>query len=201
MLSITIPAFGVEEELERSVVRIINYAQRGDWYTPWDGTSVRQTSGSGFVIDGGVIMTNAHVVSDARMLIVYLYQDPNPHKANVVAIGHDCDLALIKPEEKSVLDNIHPMSFGELPVLRSIVETYGYPVGGQRISSTKGVVSRTEFNQYMHSGVDYHLTVQTDAAINPGTAADRLFRIIRSWVWHFKTCQRWTISASLSRLK
>jgi S1-C subfamily serine protease len=62
------------------------------------------------------------------------------------------------------------MSFGALPVLRSIVETYGYPVGGQRISSTKGVVSRIEFNQYMHSGVDYHLTVQTDAAINPGNS-------------------------------
>ena len=169
-ISFASPSPGKEMDIEKSVVRITNYAQRGDWYTPWNSRSVRQGSGSGFVIDGGVIMTNAHVVSDARMLIVYLHQDPKPYKAHVVAIGHDCDLALIKPEDSSILDNIPAMSFGELPILRSTVETYGYPVGGQRISSTKGIVSRIEFNQFMHSGVDYHLTVQTDAAINPGNS-------------------------------
>jgi hypothetical protein len=62
------------------------------------------------------------------------------------------------------------MVFGGLPELGSSVETYGYPVGGQRISSTRGVVSRIEKATYAHSGTDSHLTVQTDAAINPGNS-------------------------------
>lgn len=161
---------GKEADMERSVVRIINYAQRGDWYSPWNTASVRPSSGSGFVIDGGVIMTNAHVVSDSKMLIVYFQQDPTPYEAQVVAIGHDCDLALIKPVNAGILDGIPSMSLGGLPALRSTVETYGYPGGGQRISSTKGIVSRIELNRYMHSGVDSHLAVQTDAAINPGNS-------------------------------
>jgi len=59
---------------------------------------------------------------------------------------------------------------GGLPRLGSTVETYGYPAGGERISSTRGVVSRIEVNLYSHSEIDLHLTVQTDAAINPGNS-------------------------------
>jgi len=157
-------------DLERSVVRIINYAQRGNWYTPWDSTSVQQGSGSGFAISNQAIMTNAHVVSDSRMLILYFQGDPQPYKARVAAIGHDCDLALIQPVDRTVLNSIPSLSFGGLPALRSTVETYGFPAGGQRISSTKGIVSRIEINQYLHSSMDGHLTVQTDAAINPGNS-------------------------------
>jgi hypothetical protein len=50
------------------------------------------------------------------------------------------------------------------------VETFGYPAGGRRLSSTRGVVSRVELQRYVHSGLDAHLTVQTDAAINPGNS-------------------------------
>lgn len=115
-------------------------------------------------------MTNAHVVSDARMILLYLDGDPTAHEARVKKIGHDCDLALIEPVEPGLLDDIPAMTFGGLPELGSNVETYGYPAGGQRISSTSGVVSRIEKAIYAHSGADSHLTVQTDAAINPGNS-------------------------------
>ena len=49
--------------LERSVVRIVNFAQRGDWASPWDVSQVGASAGSGFVIAGGVVMPNAHVES------------------------------------------------------------------------------------------------------------------------------------------
>jgi S1-C subfamily serine protease len=156
--------------LERSVVRIVNYAQRGQWYAPWNTTATRESSGSGFVVEGGRVMTNAHVVSDTRMCILYLHGDPTPHQARVAAIGHDCDLALLEPVEPGLLDPIPAMTFGGLPAIRSTVETYGYPAGGRRFSSTRGVVSRIELQRYAHSGLDAHLTVQTDAAINPGNS-------------------------------
>ncbi len=156
--------------IEASVVRIVNHYQRGRWDAPWSANSVGKLTGSGFVISDGQIMTNAHVVSDSRMLLIYLNNDPRPYEAEVKHIGHDCDLAVLEPIDKKLLSAIPPVTFGGLPALRSTVETIGYPTGGQRISSTKGVVSRIEMNRYMHSMIDYHLTVQTDAAINPGNS-------------------------------
>ena len=165
-----VPIAPQEDGFERSVVRIINYSQRGDWFSPWDVTGVRASSGTGFVIDGGVLLTNAHVVSDARLLLLYLHGDPTPHKARAVMLGHDCDLALVRPEEKELLRDIPVLPLGGLPPLRSAVETYGYPAGGDQISSTRGVVSRIETQVYAHSGVDRHVAIQTDAAINPGNS-------------------------------
>ncbi len=157
-------------EIERSLVRILNYSQRANWYAPWDALRSTQSSGSGFVVDGGLIMTNAHVVSDARLVVVYLHGDPSPHQAEVRYIAHDCDLALLSPVEPDLLAGVPALGFGKLPALRSTVETYGYPGGSRQIATTRGVVSRIEVELYTHSGADNHLAVQTDAAINPGSS-------------------------------
>jgi len=156
--------------IERSVVRIEVHAQRGNWATPWDPPAPEQRSGTGFVIRGGLVMTNAHVVSDARLILLYLDGDPTPHPARVRMVGHDCDLALVEPLEAGRLDGLPALGIGGLPRLRSVVETYGYPAGGERISSTRGVVSRIEMQRYSHTEYDWHLSVQTDAAINPGNS-------------------------------
>lgn len=162
--------------VDRTVARIVNHAQRPNWYVPWDAGPVQPWTGSGFVIDGGLILTNAHVVSDSRMLLVFLYGDPDPHPAVVHAIGHDCDLALLRLVEPGALDAIAPLPFGGLPPLRAPVETFGYPVGGRQISSTRGVVSRIEVQPYAHPQHEQHLVVQTDAAINPGNSGGPVVR-------------------------
>jgi S1-C subfamily serine protease len=165
------PAIASEpDELAHSVVRIVNYSQSGDWFTPWDVSRVTEASGTGFVIADGLVMTNAHVVSNTRRLLIYLYNDPEPLAAQVVHIAHDADLALIRPLDPNALKNVAPLEFDGLPGLRSTVFTMGYPVGGTQLSSTRGVVSRIEEQLYVHSGKDLHLTVQTDAAINPGNS-------------------------------
>lgn len=156
--------------IEPSVVKIVNQYNVFNWYTPWDSGATGKGIGSGFVISKNRIMTNAHVVSDSAMLMVYLYNDPTPYFARVSAIGHDCDLAIIELEDPSRLKNIPALEIAGLPLLRSHVFTYGYPAGGTLLSSTAGVVSRIDIQQYVHSGVDYHLAIQTDAAINPGNS-------------------------------
>jgi S1-C subfamily serine protease len=165
------PTLGAEAQpLEQSVVWIVNYAQRGTWFSPWDLSGVGESSGSGFAIGNGLVMTNAHVVSDSRYLLMFVYNDPEPRQAEVVHIAHDSDLALIRPVERGALDDLPALSFGGMPALRTTVNTLGYPAGGVRLSSTQGVVSRIEEQLYVHSGKDVHLTVQTDAAINPGNS-------------------------------
>ena len=156
--------------IEQSVVKIVNQYNTFNWYSPWESGSTGKGTGSGFVISKKRIMTNAHVVSDAAMLLVYFHNDPTPYPAKVAAIGHDCDLAVLELEDPSRLEKIPSLEFDGLPAIRSQVFTYGYPAGGQRLSITAGVVSRIEIKSYVHSGVDQHLVVQTDAAINPGNS-------------------------------
>src|SRR5262249_5977831 len=126
--------------------------------------------GSGFVIKGKRVMTNAHVVSWGRQIIVRRYQDPRPYVAEVEYVGHDCDLAVLSVQDSRFFENLEPLDLGELPKVRSAVVTYGYPAGGEEISYTRGVVSRIELEAYAHIGNRRLLSVQTDAAINPGNS-------------------------------
>ena len=155
---------------EKSVVQIINYAQGPNWVEPWRFSRVASGLGSGFVIEGNRIMTNAHVVSWSKQLVVHRYQDPKPYRATVEFIGHDCDLAILKVEDEAFFEGIEALQIGELPATRSSVTTYGYPAGGRQISYTRGVISRIEMQRYAHIYNRSLLTVQTDAAINPGNS-------------------------------
>ncbi|HEV2210243.1 MAG TPA: trypsin-like peptidase domain-containing protein [Verrucomicrobiae bacterium] len=155
---------------ERSVVQIITFAQQPVWDAPWRFDAVRRLGGSGFVIRGKRIMTNAHVVSWGRQIIVRRYQDPRPYVAEVEYVGHDCDLAVLTVSDPGFFDNLEPLDLGELPKVRSTVVTYGYPAGGDEISYTRGVVSRIELQTFAHIGNRRLLSVQTDAAINPGNS-------------------------------
>ena len=157
-------------EPEPSVIQIMTFSQQPVWEAPWRFEPVRRSSGTGFVIKGRRIMTNAHVVSWAKEILVHRYQDPRPYLAHVRFIAHDCDLALLEVEEESFFSGLDPLKFGDLPAVRSTVVTYGYPAGGEQISYTRGVVSRIELQTYAHSGNRSFLTVQTDAAINPGNS-------------------------------
>jgi S1-C subfamily serine protease len=153
-----------------SVVRISNYSQRGDWSSPWNANKVSEIGGSGFVIRDGLVLTNAHVVSDSRLLLIHVDGDPDSHEAEVLHVAHDCDLALVRPRDPAVLRNVPPLELGGLPQLGSSVDTLGYPSGGRKVASTRGVVSRIEEQLYVHSGIDTHVAVQTDAAVNPGSS-------------------------------
>jgi S1-C subfamily serine protease len=151
-------------------VQIVTFSQSPLWDTPWRFDQVRRGSGSGFVIKGRRLMTNAHVVSWARQILVRRYQDPRPYLAAVSFVGHDCDLALLEVEDERFFEGLDALEFGALPKVRSTVVTYGYPAGGEQISYTRGVVSRIELQNYVHIGNRGFLSVQTDAAINPGNS-------------------------------
>jgi S1-C subfamily serine protease len=152
------------------VVQIITFSQQPLWDAPWRFDAVRRSGGTGFVIKGRKLMTNAHVVSWAKQILVRRYQDPRPYVARVLFVGHDCDLALLEVENEAFFEGLEPLEFGSLPKVRSTVITYGYPAGGEQISYTRGVVSRIELQAYAHIGNRSLLAVQTDAAINPGNS-------------------------------
>ena len=155
---------------EASVVHITTFKQRPHWDEPWRSGHVGGSTGTGFVIAGERILTNAHVVSWAKEILVRGYQRPRSHVAQVRFIAHDADLAVLEVEDPEFFSGIEPLRLGGLPEVRSTVTTVGYPAGGDQISYTRGVVSRIETQPYAHIGNRSFLAVQTDAAINPGSS-------------------------------
>ncbi len=153
-----------------SVVYIQVYRSGADWSMPWRQEQVSAASGSGFLIDGGRILTNAHVIADARQILVRRPDQANPYEATLDTVGNDCDLAVLRVADPAFSRGLRPLPFGSVPEAGSSVLTYGFPLGGQDVSSTAGIVSRIESRPYVHSGADSHLVVQTDAAINPGNS-------------------------------
>ncbi len=153
------------------IVRIENSAIAVDYRTPWNGGRPSGGSGTGFLIGPNKFLTNAHVVSNASRLIIKRINDAKPHLAKIEFIAHDCDLAILSVIDATAFDTIKPLVISDdIPKLDTTVAAVGYPIGGERISVTRGVVSRVDFRSYSHSGADQHLTVQVDAAINPGNS-------------------------------
>jgi S1-C subfamily serine protease len=156
--------------VQKSLVRITTTAVEPDYKAPWNAGAIGRGIGAGFVIDGSRIMTNAHVVSNSRYITVERDGDPNKYPATVQFIAHDCDLAILKVAAANFFKDMLPLKFGEIPALESVVSAYGYPLGGERMSVTTGIVSRIDFQLYTHSSIDSHLTIQISAQINPGNS-------------------------------
>ena len=157
-------------KIQSSLVRITVTDVDPDYKAPWNSGGIGRGVGAGFVVAGGRIMTNAHVVSNSRYITVEREGDPNKYPATVLFIANDCDLALIKVASPEFSKNMAPLSFGGIPELESTVSAYGYPIGGQRMSVTTGIVSRIDFQLYTHSSIDQHLAIQISAQINPGNS-------------------------------
>src|SRR3954447_23608095 len=157
-------------QIQRSLVRITATELEPDYKAPWNAGAIQRGVGAGFVIDGNRIMTNAHVVSNSRYLTVEREGDPNKYPATVQFVAHDCDLALLNVASPDFYKNMVPLKFGGIPELESTVSAYGYPIGGQRMSVTTGIVSRIDFQLYTHSSIDQHLAIQISAQINPGNS-------------------------------
>ncbi len=154
--------------IDKSIVKVYTVSKTPDYHEPWNST-VHRSSGSGSIISGNRILTNAHVVANQTFLEVKKYGDTKRYQAKVLYVSHDADLALLEVADKDFFKDTIPLTFGTLPNMQDKVTVYGYPMGGNTISISTGIVSRIEHNRYAHSGQSF-LSIQIDAAINPGNS-------------------------------
>ena len=158
-----------------AVIRVFATSQDPDFDGPWQARTPSNSTGSAVVIGPGLLLTGAHVVANATFLQVQKPSQPDKAIARVRAVSHDCDLALLEVVEPSdFLADIEPAELGPMPHLRDEVAVVGYPVGGEEISITEGVVSRIEVQRYSHSQ-RHLLAVTVDAAINAGNSGGPVF--------------------------
>ncbi|NOQ32509.1 MAG: trypsin-like serine protease [Helicobacteraceae bacterium] len=157
-----------DEDIKHAVVKIYSAHKNLDYLNPWNVT-VYRSSGSGAIIDGNRILTNAHVVANTTFIEVKHFGETKRYKAKVLAVSHQVDLALLSVEDDEFFKDITPLKIDDLPKMRQKVSIYGFPVGGATLSISDGIVSRIEQFRYKHSGEPF-LGIQVDAAINPGNS-------------------------------
>jgi S1-C subfamily serine protease len=157
-------------QVRKSVVQIRTFSQNFDPYSPWNPGALSSSGGSGFIIEGNRILTNAHVVSNARFIQIQRHNQTEWFEAKISFIAHDCDLAILEAGDPVFYKDSVALEIGKIPELNTPVLIIGYPIGGSKISVSRGIVSRIEQSTYAHSQVDSHLVIQVDAAINPGNS-------------------------------
>lgn len=153
----------------RSIVKIFVTSIEPNSTRPWAPEAPSQSSGTGFVIEGNRILTNAHVVSHSTFIMVRKGGDSKRHEAEAEYVSHQADLAILRIKDEAFFDGLTPLRIGDTPVVRDALIVIGYPTGGDELSITSGIVSRIEVNAYSWS-YEALLTVQVDAAINPGNS-------------------------------
>lgn len=151
-----------------AVVKLEVVMAKADPIQPWQSISDAGT-GSGVVIAPGRILTCAHCVTDATYIRIRKHSEDSFYKGAVEFIDNDCDLALVKVADPAFMRDVAPMALGATPVEQDHVLAVGYPLGGDGVSFTEGVVSRVESVRYSHS-LKRLLAIQVDAAINPGNS-------------------------------
>jgi S1-C subfamily serine protease len=155
--------------IENSVVKVFSTLRFPDPFKPWTKQAPTEVTGSGVVIEGKRILTNAHVVLYASQVQVQASAAGDKVSATVVAVAPGIDLAVLQLDDPTFFD-AHPAvtRASKLPHIKDAVLAYGFPTGGNSLSITKGIVSRIEFVSYNYpvSG----LRIQVDAAINPGNS-------------------------------
>jgi S1-C subfamily serine protease len=155
--------------LDSSVVKVFATVRYPAPFSPWTKQAPQDISGSGVVIGGDRIITNAHVVLYASDIEVQATEAGDKVPATVEAIAPGIDLAVLKLDDPSFFKKHPPIARANvLPHIKDPVLVYGFPIGGNTLSITKGIVSRIEYVPYNYptSG----LRIQIDAAINPGNS-------------------------------
>jgi S1-C subfamily serine protease len=159
----------VDPKIRKSVVKIFANPRQFDPFRPWTSGTAHDGTGSGVVIAGKRVLTNAHVVNHASQISVQPDKSSEKLPAKVEALTPGLDLAVLKLDDESFFETHPPLpKSSKVPALQQTIFVYGYPEGGSELSITRGIVSRVEFADYYLYAKG--LRVQVDAAVNAGNS-------------------------------
>ena len=142
---------------------------------PWVRGEESHTTGSGFaaLLPNGErrLLVHAHVLENHTLVQVRRAAEAQKYVAQVECVGYDVDVGVLQVRDEHFWRSMPllPLPMG-LPPPMSEVMTAGFPVGGEELSTTRGVVNRV-----LLGGVTRELCVQMDAVINPGNSGGPCF--------------------------
>ena len=133
-------------------------------------------SGSGFVVQGqGTVVTNAHVVGNAKTVQLVLDDGADPIEARVLGTDASSDIAVVKTVDAKALDGrpALPLANSDQVTVGGLAVAIGYPLGLDR-TVTQGIVSGIGRQIEAPNGFSIDKVIQTDAPINPGNSGGPL---------------------------
>ena len=158
----------------KNISGVVNITSRAVTFDFFYGLVPQEGQGSGFIIDKeGHILTNYHVIEDARQVEVTLH-NRKKYKATIVGTDRAHDLAVIQIKAT----DLQPLTLGDSTNLQ--VGQKAYAIGnpfGLAGTLTRGIVSSIRQVQEP-DGMVIEEAIQTDAAINPGNSGGPLLN------WH-----------------
>jgi len=155
------------QDPKECMIKVYSVKAAPDFANPWAVHATISTVGSGCILKDHHILTCAHVVANQITVEVRRNNQTQHVSARVVQLSHDADLALLSVEDKHFFDGVEGLDFGELPRPQQKIVTYGFPTGGDTLSSSEGITTRFEHQIYLHSSL-FLLAGQVDATIDPG---------------------------------
>jgi S1-C subfamily serine protease len=153
---------------EESVVKVFASVRFPNPVQPWAKGQPVQNHGTGVVIEGKRILTNAHLVAYGTEIYVEDPKGSEKLEAKVEALNFDVDLAILSVNEDKFISKrtVLPRA-AQLPRIQDRVSIYGFPIGGNQLSVTRGEVSRIEYGTY---GRGIGPVIQVSAPVNPGNS-------------------------------
>lgn len=158
----------------RSVVLIESVHKAAGYEEPWQMQPHSTSRGSGFLVAGGKILTNAHVVADQVMTTVRRVDMSEQFSARVLFVDYDRDLALLEVADSRFLSGLVPLELGGMPRVGSAVDIVGFQDGLEKIAITRGTVSRYE--SILFRGQKAAITLNVDASARPGNSGGPLMQ-------------------------
>ena len=162
----------IESKTRNTVVQVFSEIAEFNWLQPYSTPNQMMATGSGFFIDqSGLIVTNAHVVNQAKYIYIQVpVFGKRQFDVDLVGISFERDLALLKLTEISkqeiqkLLPEIPFLVLGDSDTIKrgDEIMALGYPLSQESLKSTSGVISGTEsIGRPM---------IQVDVPINPGNS-------------------------------
>merc|ERR1719453_1987848 len=168
-------------QLKYSVVRFTTEVEQRSMLKPWQQSGRQVFAGTGFVIrktdSGPLIVTNAHVVTDATRVFIQIPAfGSQEYHVRVVLLNPDMDIAFVELQpgeheklKKDIGKDLTVLEFYTDPVtLATPVQALGFPLGQKSVKFTTGVVSG-------HEKVGDYMSFQQTASISPGNSGGPLF--------------------------
>ena len=144
------PTAWSKEDIQNSVVEICTVYDEYDYKEPWQKSGPKRACGSGCIIIGKRILTNAHVVAGQNFIRVRKAGDEEKYDAKVEFVSHESDLAILSVNDGDFFTGVLPIEVGGQVNIGDRVMVYGFPEGGDELSGTEAQIYRIENKIYTH---------------------------------------------------
>jgi hypothetical protein len=148
-----------------SIIRVTVTSQGYQFHRPWQQRSTSTQTGIGAIVPGGHVLVTAMLVANHRDIELETIDTQKKHRAEVVVVDYEANLALLKPLDESFLSNRQPLEIAASSSLGNTLAVWQVKPNGNIIPGT-GKVTSIELLAYINS--NFFLAYRLNSALQYG---------------------------------